>query len=174
MNANTLVRLSLNRILSSAGFSSGPVKAFTDWPTLEHVAFQFIYFVSPWLVVNGENLAEQTLRDAIASYDETLLLGYEVSHRKFIERIAASAKALSSIRVSVEGKDGLWSVWTYDEPLMRYLANHKRYAIQIRERDTPVASSTVMIKLLAAISPTKDLEVAGLDYLSLLHMSPSQ
>lgn len=174
MNGDTLVRVSLNRILSNAGFSSSPVKAFTDWPTLERVALQFIHFVSPWLVVNGENLAERTLRDAIATYDETLHLGYEASHRKFIERIAASAKVLSSLRVSVKDKDGLWAVWTYDEPLMRHLANHKRYAIQIRERETPVASGTVMIKLLAAISPTQELEVAGLDYQSLLHMSTAQ
>jgi len=32
----------------------------------------------------------------------------------------------------------------------------------------------VMIKLLAAISPTQELEVAGLDYQSLLHMSTAQ
>lgn len=174
MIGDTFVRVSLKRILINAGRSSSPVKAFTDWPILERVALQFIHFVSPWLVVNGENLAERTLMDAIATYDETLPLGYEASHRKFIERIASSAKVLSSLRMSVKDKDGLWVVWTYDEPLMRHLAKHKRYAIQIRERETPVTSGIVMIKLLAAISPTNELEVAGLDYQRLLHMSNKQ
>ncbi len=167
------MRLSLNRILRNAGFDARPVKAFTDWPSLEHVALQFINFVSPWLVVGGESLAERTLRDAIASYDETLPHGYEAGHRAFMERIAASAKTLSTLRVSVKDKDGLWAIWTYDEPLMRHLANHKRYSIQIRQRENPVASGPVMIKLLAAISPTQQLEVARLDYPSLLHMSPA-
>lgn len=174
MSGDNFVRISLNRILSNAGFATNPVKAFTDWPTLEQVALKFINFVSPWLVVDGETLAERTLLEAISSYDETLPQGYEASYRKFIERIAESAKVLSSLRVSVKDKDGLWAVWTYDEPLMRHLANHKRNSIQIRERETPVASGPVMIKLLAAISPTQELEVARLDFPSLLHMSTAQ
>lgn len=168
------MRASLNRILNNTGLTSSALKVFTDWPALEHVAIQFLHFVSPWLVVGNESLAETTLRDAFTAYDETLPKGYAAGHRRFIERIAESAKVLSSLRVSVMNNDEQWAVWNYDEPLMTYLASHKRWSIQIRERETPVASAPVMIKLLASISSTQELQIADIDLSSLLHVRTAQ
>lgn len=164
------MRATLNRILSNADLSRVALKAFTDWPALEHVAVQFLQFVTPWLVVGNESLAETTLREALQTYEANLASGYEVGHRRFIERLAESANILSCLRVSVKNSREQWAVWNYDEPLMAYLATHKRVAIQIRERETPVASGPVMIKLLAFISSTQDLQMAEINIHELLGM----
>ncbi len=164
------MRATLNRILSNADLSRIALKAFTDWPALEHVAIQFLHFVTPWLVVGNESLAEKTLREALQTYEENLAAGYEIGHRRFIERLAESANVLSCLRVSVKNNREQWAVWNYDEPLMTYLASHKRVAIQIRVRETPVASGPVMIKLLAFISSTRELQMAEINIHELLGM----
>lgn len=164
------MRATLNRILINANVSRSARRAFTDWPALERVAIQFLQFVTPWLVIGNESLAESTLREALLTYEENMASGYEVGHRRFIERLAESAKILSSIRVSVKNSRNQWAVWNYDEPLMTYLATHKRYSIQIREREAPVASGPVMIKLLAFISSTQELQMAEINIHELLGM----
>lgn len=108
------MRATLNRILSNADLSRVALKAFTDWPALEHVAVQFLQFVTPWLVVDNESLAETTLREALKAY-ENLALGYEIGHRRFIERLAESANILSCLRVSVKNSREQWAVWSYDD-----------------------------------------------------------
>ena len=164
------MRATLNRILSNADLSRAALKAFTDWPALEQVAVQFLQFVTPWLVVGNESLAETTLREALQTYEKNLASGYEIAHRRFIERLAESANTLSCLRVSVKNSRDQWAVWNYDEPLTTYLELHNRVSIQIRERDTPVASGPVMIKLLAFISSTQELQMAEINIHELLGM----
>jgi len=65
-------------------------------------------------------------------------------------------------------KDGLWSIWSYDVPLMSWMERHKRWTIQIRPREEPVGAGPVLIKLLAAISSTHELDFAELDFSRLL------
>lgn len=161
-------RSGLAHVLQCAGVSRDSVKAFADWPSLEQVAQRFIQFVSPWLIVDGANFAERTLLEAIAAYDQALGTGYEAGHRKFLAVLAASASVLATLRVSVRDKDGLWVVWTYDEPLVRHVERFGRASIQIRKRVAPIDAGPVLIKLLATISPTHDLELAGLDLPDLL------
>ncbi len=159
----------LDRLLQHADLAHFAANAFTDWPSLREVTTRFLYFVSPWLMIGQQNLAETTLRSAFESYERMLPEGYEASHRHFIERIAESANLLASQRVSVMGADGLWIVWMYDEPLMAFLQRHKRSSMQIRERETSVAAGPVMIKLLASISSTKDMHFAEIDISRLLN-----
>lgn len=160
---------SLKRLLQSAGLTPFAQNTFIDWPSLEQVATHFLHYVSPWLMVGQSNLAETTLRAAFSAYEQMLPHGYEASHRSFIERIAESANVLATLRVSVMNDDGLWAVWMYDEPLMTYLKRHNRWSIQIREREAPIASGPVMIKLLASISSTQDMQFADLDIPRLLN-----
>lgn len=144
------------------------VPAFDDCPTLEFVATRFIDFVSPWLVLDGQNLAERALCEAIGCYNRDRCAGVEAATRSFVRCLAETAVDLSKYRVSVQDSDGLWIVWSYDEPLMQHLSNHKRKSIQIREREDPVPVAAVMIKLLAAVAPMKALQSAGLDFTNLL------
>lgn len=173
MNNDTVLHHTLERILSNNGYAAVPVRAFAEWPSLEQIALQYINFISPWMVVRGKNLAESTISEALAAFERDLSQPKENRFRSFIEAIAASAKTLAEIRVSVKDTDDLWSIWTYDEPLMSYLAFHKRQTIQIREREMPAASGPVMIKMLAAIGSTRELEAASLDLPRLLLMNPS-
>lgn len=161
-------RGSIRRILDSAGMGARPVNAFVDYPALERMAQQFVNFVSPWLVVDEENLAERTLLNAIRAYDKSLPEGYETSRRRFVEQIAVCARTLASADISVQNHDGVWVHWNYDEPLMRYLASHDRRTVQIRKRKTPLLTTPIMIKLLAAVCPSSELEAAGIDYPALL------
>lgn len=169
------MRKCLNRFLhNNPDLSWSATKAFTDWPALEQIAIQFLYYVSPWLIVREECLADITLRNALMAYGETSSGGYEAGYGKFIERIAKSAYSLAAIRVSVKNDEGQWMIWNYDEPLMKFMSNHKRTSLQIRERETPVASGPVMIKLLAAVGSTHELQIAEIDISSLLHVGTAQ
>ena len=102
------------------------------------------------------------------AYEAGSLEGKGFAHRRFLERLAAAARLLGELRISVKNRDEHWAVWTYDEPLMAYLARHKRASIQIRKRDVPISPAPVLIKLLAAISTARDLELADLDIPTLL------
>lgn len=173
MNSSTTfarcsVKEPLNLLLSNAGLQTLANTAFTDWPTLERVAAAFIHFVTPWMMIGTKNLAEETLRGALEAYEKHSRINIEGGHRSFIERVAESAQTLAAIRVSVMDKDGLWSVWQYDQPLMDYLSQHKRCSIQVRERETSIPVGPVMIKLLAAISTTREMQMADLDIPRLL------
>lgn len=158
----------LERALKNAGVLPLSTRIFMDWPSLEKVATQFLYYVSPWLVVNERNVAEDTLRSAVLAYDRGRQEGEGSANRAFIEAITESVDALVSVRVSVMDKDGLWSIWSYDVPLMSWMERHKRWTIQIRPRDEPVGTGPVLIKLLAAISSTHELDFAALDFSRLL------
>ena len=130
---------------------------------MENVTLRFINFVSPWLMIGDDTLADKTLREALKEYEEARSEGYEAAHYQFFVRLARSADDLASVRVSVLNDEEQWEVWNYDEPLMRFLSSRKRSSIQIRMREKPVSPGPVMIKLLAAVSPTNELQMAGLD-----------
>jgi hypothetical protein len=150
-----------------------PVQAFVDWPELEDVTRRYVNFVSPWLVIGDENLGESTLRAAIAAYDVAHPQGYGPAYRAFMEHIAGSAPKLASVRVSVRSDEGCWMPWTYDQPLLDFCASHKRSSIQVRTREVPVSASLVLIKLLTAVSSTRQLTLANLDLARLLKAYPS-
>ncbi len=158
----------LDLLLTNAGLRALANNTFTDWPSLERVAAAFIHFVTPWMMIGATNLAEETLRSALHAYEKNSRINLESAHRSFIERIAESAKTLAAVRVSVLDKDGLWSVWQYDQPLMEYLNHHNRRSVQVRDRDVAIPVGPVMIKLLAAISTTREMQMAELDIPRLL------
>jgi len=162
------VKEPLDLLLSNAGLRSLANSAFTDCPSLERVAAAFLHFVTPWMMIGNANLAEETLREALQVYEAKSRTNLECAHRGFIERIAESARTLASVRVSVLDKDGLWSVWQYDQPLMDYLNHHNRRTVQVRDRDVAIPVGPVMIKLLAAISTTREMQMAELDIPRLL------
>lgn len=162
------MRTALKRIVSTPELSGPALKAFTDYPALEKLTFNFLQFVSPWVLSGRASVAECTIRKALLAYDQAQGKGNGLGHRRYLETIAESAKVLSSLRVSVLNSTGQWEIWNYDQPLTEYMQRHKRWAIQIREREQPVAHGPVMIKLLAAISSTKDLVIADIDISSLL------
>lgn len=158
----------LERALNNAGVLPLATRIFMDWPSLEKVASHFLYYVSPWLVVDGRNLVEDILRSAVLAYNRCLPAGEDTANRAFIEAIAESGEILASVRVSVIDKDGLWSIWSYDVPLMSWMELHNRWSIQIRTREEPIGTGPVLIKLLAAISSTHELDFAELDLSRLL------
>ena len=65
------MRASLRRIVSHPELSGPALKAFTDYPTLEEITVQFLYFVPPWIVVGSESLAENTIRNALMAYEKS-------------------------------------------------------------------------------------------------------
>lgn len=156
----------LDHVLRRAGLVHKIARAFTDWPTLEHVASQFINYISPWLIINNENLAECRLAGAVAAYNR---FDSEIGHRAFIEHLAHTAIDLVAHRVSVRDNDGAWVVWGYDEPLPDFMRRHQCWAIQVRARETPLPAAPVMIKLLAAVSTTRDLTASDINLAQLLN-----
>lgn len=168
------MRSSLKRIVSQPDLSAAALKAYTDFPALEDVTVQFLNFVPPWILVGAESLAESTIRNALEAYDVSQGTGDGSGHRKYIEKIAESAKALSRLRVSVKNDHGQWDIWNYDQPLLEYMQSHNRSAVQIRERETPTATGPILIKLLAAISSTSELEKAEIDISELLARGTAQ
>ena len=169
------MRASLKRIVSHPELSGAALKAFTDYPTLEEITLQFLHFVPPWIVVGSESLAEKTIRNALMAYEKSKGgTGCTVGQRRYIETIAEAAKILSNLRVSVKNSNDQWDIWNYDQPLTEYMSHRKRWAIQIRERETPIAPGPVMLKLLASISSTQELESAEIDMTGLFNGSAIQ
>ena len=168
------MRASLKRIVSHPELSGPALKAFTDFPALEEVTVQFLHFVPPWVLAGTVSVAETAIRKALLAYENAQGSGGGLGHRRYIETIAESAKVFSSLRVSVRNSNDQWDIWNYDQPLTEYMQRHKRWAIQIRERERPIAPGPVLIKLLAAISSTKELVTADIDISSLFTGSAVQ
>lgn len=161
------MRACLRRIVSHPDLSGPALRVYTDFPALEDVTLQYLNFVPPWVVSRGTSVAETAIRNALLAYDEAKADGIDAGHRRYLAAIAESARVLSQLRVSVQNNDNQWLIWNYDEPLLDYMNNYRRSAIQIRERETPIASGPVMIKLLASISPTRELATAEIDMTAL-------
>ena len=161
----------LNRVIANAKAEALALRAFTDWPFLERIAVAYVDYVSPWIIVAGESMAERVLQEALRDYDGAHYKKFADGKARFLERIARSAETLARFRISVLSAREEWAIWHYDQPLMQYMSSQGRHAVQIRERDTPIAVAPVMIKLLAAISTTQDLELAGIDLKRLLQNS---
>lgn len=157
---------SLDRLIRRAGLETKAARAFTDWPTLEHVATQFLHYISPWLVIDNASVAESRLAGAINAYTDGR--DSEHGHRAFIEHLAYTAQDLASHRVSVQDSDGLWVVWGYDQALTDFMHQHARLAVQVRQRETPLPVAPVMIKLLAAVSTTRDMSATDINLAQLL------
>lgn len=151
------MRSSLQLILANTRLSSSARRVFVDWPTLEDTALRFLHYVSPWLIVDGENVAEAILQRAIAEYEDAPPGAEDGRYRRFLVCLAGAAHVLCDLRVSVKNKDDQWAVWSYDEPLMTYLARHNRTSLQIRRRDIGLPVTPVLIKLLASIGSTHEL-----------------
>ena len=153
-------RQMLTSILQNAGVAGRAEAIFVEWPELEQIATQFIRFVSPWLIIDDVGVAEQTLRNALGENTGDVVGHKEFPHRFFMEAISQCAGLLASVRVSVLNEDSLWEIWSYDEPLMHWMENRGRSAMQIRKRETPVERGPILIKMLAFISSTRDMQMA--------------
>lgn len=151
------MRSSLNLLLANMRLSNNARRVFVDWPALEDTALRFLQYVSPWLIVDGANLAEVMLQRAIAEYEAAPSSEEDVRYRRFLVCLAGAAQVLRELRISVKNKNEQWAVWSYDEPLMTYLARHNRTSLQIRRRDIGLPVTPVLIKLLASIGSTDEL-----------------
>lgn len=156
----------LDQVLCRGGLERKAARAFSEWPSLERVASQFIHYISPWLVINNEPVAEKRIAGAIEAYNG--IYDSDHGHRAFIEHLAHTAKDLAGHRVSIQDRDGVWLIWSYDQPLTEFMSRHGRLAIQVRERDTPLPVAPVMIKLLAAVSTTRDMFATDINLAQLL------
>ncbi len=150
----------LRSTLKNARIEDQAEAVFVEWPELEQISVRFLRFVSPWLMIDEENVAEETLRNAFAAYEEKVVGRKEFPHRCFMEAIAKCVDLLATVRVSVMSEDGLWEIWSYDEPLMSWMEKKHRSAMQIRNRDVPVDSGPLLIKMFAFISSTRDMQLA--------------
>lgn len=153
-------RQMLDTVLHNAGVAERAEAVFIEWPELEQIAAHFLRFVSPWLMVDESSVAELTLHNAFAMADQNGAGGKVFPHRTFMEAITECAGLLASVRVSVLNEDNLWEIWSYDEPLMHWMEKKGRSAMQIRRRETPVERGPILIKMLAFISSTRDMQLA--------------
>lgn len=159
------VRNALTDLLTDAGVIDMARKVFDNEPALLGIAHQYLYYVSPWLVVNERNLAQESLVLALQRYVEQNKKrdAHALAFRVFIETLAESAAGLANVRVSVKDSDEMWMIWSYDQPLMDWMASYKQYCIQIRQRDEVVSTIPLVIKMLAMISTTRELDYAQLN-----------
>ena len=154
----------LETVLRNAGATECAESAFVEWPELEAISMRFLRFVSPWLIVNDQNLAEVTLKEAFAALEHNNSGQKDFPHRCFMESITHCVEALASVRISVMSVSGLWEIWSYDEPLLSWMDRMGKSAMQIRSRDTIVEQGPLLIKLLAYISSTRDMQMAEISF----------
>lgn len=158
------MRQSLTSVLKNAGVTERAERAFVEWPELETISLRFLQYVSPWLVVNDQNLAEETLKSAFLSIDSKKAFK-EFPHRGFMEAIVQCVDTLASVRISVmSASSGLWEIWSYDEPLLSWMEKMGKSAMQIRYRETAVDHSPLLIKMLAYVSSTREMQMAEISF----------
>ena len=154
----------LQATLTNAGVAEQAESIFLEWPEIEMIAAQYLRYVSPWLIVGEDNLAEMTLRDAFKAREGDPERRRSFPHRSLIEAITQSVPLLASVRISVLNGENLWTIWSYDEPLTTWMEKHGRSAMQIRPRETSVVHGPLLIKMLAFVSSTRDLELAEIAF----------
>ena len=158
------MRHALSSVLKNAGVSEQAEKAFVEWPELEAISLRFLQYVSPWLVVNDYNLAEETLKNAFLAINSKKEFK-DFPHRSFMEAIIQCVDTLASVRISVMSpSSGLWEIWSYDEPLLSWMEKMGKSAMMIRRRETSVDHSPLLIKLLAYVSSTRDMAMAEISF----------
>ena len=154
----------LTSVLKNAGVAEYAERAFVEWPELEEISLRFLQYVSPWLVVNETNLAEETLKKAFLAINSKKEYK-EFPHRSFMEAIVQCVETLASVRISVmSSSSGLWEIWSYDEPLMSWMKKMGRSAMQIRPRETSIDHSPLLIKMLAYVSSTREMQMAEISF----------
>lgn len=154
----------LESTLRNAGVTERAESIFVEWPEIEQIALQFIRFVSPWLIVNDRNVAEVTLQDAFAPKSNKEREQKEFPHRSFMEAITRCVTLLASVRISVMNGEGLWEIWSYDEPLWSWMEKRGRSAMQIRSREAAVEHGPLLIKMLAYMCSTRDMQLAEIAF----------
>lgn len=155
--------MALGRILKSAGVDDIAQQAFIDWGSLERVSRNVLHFVSPILTVNEVNLAEALFRRAFQAYEKGRRVSPAAAYRAYIDSLPLVAKDLAKLRISVQSEDGLWEIWSYDEPLMDKLKHRQDRCVQVREREEPVDARPIAIKLLSMTVPTDELGAFGFE-----------
>jgi hypothetical protein len=153
-------RAKLWQVINSAGLSAKADDLFLYHPILEKVSTNFVQYVTPLLQVDGKGLAVETIKKAFAACENIDDSG---KPRAFIESIVGSADVLKHVRVSVQDCDGLWMIWSYNEPLQQLLDQHRANVLQIKHCPIPAKRMPLLVKMLAAISSTEHMETAGLN-----------
>ncbi|MBK6639111.1 MAG: hypothetical protein IPG34_16530 [Rhodocyclaceae bacterium] len=136
------MRAALNNLMRAAGCRDLAERVFANEPTLHDITLRYLYYLSPWLVANECNLAQETVALALQRYTErNVNADHEAAFRAFIETLTESAVVLADVRISVKSAEGQWMIWSYDEPLTLWMEEHKHSCIQIRDAssDVPVA-----------------------------------
>ena len=150
--------------LTNAGVIERAESIFVEWPELEAISTKFLRFVSPWLMVDEQNLAEVTLKEAFSTLNDKRPGNKDFPHRTFMEAITHCVTLLASVRISIMTPSGLWEIWSYDEPLLSWMERMGKSAMQIRKRETTLEQGPLLIKLLAYISSTRDMQMAEIAF----------
>lgn len=153
-------RANLWKVINSAGLSSKANDLFLNHPILENISTNFVQYVTPLLLVDGKGVAIETIRNAFSACED---VDHSGKPRAFIESIVGSADVLKHLRVSVQDCDGLWMIWSYNEPLQQLLDKHRAHVLQIKQRPIPANRTPLLVKMLAAISSTEHMETSGLN-----------
>jgi len=161
LNTRQLLETSLN----NAGVSEMADDVFIEWPEIELLATHYLNYVSPWLIVGDKNVAETTFSAAFMRYEreQALKRSSVLPHRTILSAMAHSVHFLASVRVSVCDKDQLWQIWTYDVPLLTWMAHHHRTSMQVRRRSPSLAHGPLLIKMLGFIGSTRDMQLAEIN-----------
>lgn len=148
-------------VINNAGVTHRANEAFATDSNLEVIAANFVHFITPQLFVEGGSLAEMTLTKAFQAFVDS---EHGDKARSFVETIVASVDSLVRIRISVQDCDGLWMIWSYNEPLQDLLDKHKTEVLQIKSRAIFAPRTPLLVKMLAAISTAEYMGMAQLDF----------
>ncbi|MGB0129189.1 MAG: hypothetical protein WBP72_16230 [Rhodocyclaceae bacterium] len=136
---------------------------FVSWPNIRLMAMRACWYVSPYLVVEGENLLDRAVSRAFAEANEPSRCWTDEEHRSFVITLQDELVAsLSRIAVSVRSRGNEWVDWDYEKPLMAVMQEIGREAVAVRLNDAPRNAEGIRLKFLSHVCTSQDIEKARL------------
>ena len=162
-------RTLLERILKTAGIASEANNVLMQYGPIGTLCEKFILFISPWLVVEKENLAAKILKNSFAQIEPLYRISSpEIVHSVFMNELIKAVNLLVDIKVSVEAKDsGNRILWEYDTPLVDFYRAHNGIALRTEKRVQPIKKTPVAIFFIAHVSSVNELTFSQVDFKTL-------
>lgn len=140
---------------------------FVSWPNIRLMAMRACWYVSPYLVVDGENLLDRAVSRAFAEANEPSRRWTVEEHRAFVLALQEELVPwLSRIVVLVRKRGDEWVDWDYEKPLMGLMRDLGRDAVCIRERENPLPNEGIRLKLLTHVCTASDINIANITLFS--------
>jgi len=153
----------MNIAIKAARLEKEAGEMFMTMPNLRVMALKYCRYISPYVPSGNHSLIELALGDAIRAYIKTHRRNERAILRYFLGALVDRIDALCEVRISVQNRSGCWLIWDYEQPLYELMVTHKRKTVQIKVRETAVEQGPVLVKMLANVCTTRDLNEAGVD-----------